>query len=100
MLTAFAMALLSALLLVTALLVRLAGRSRVLRMVDYSRVGDIRALHAWAGNRLLLTALVGFALSALAAAQPRMAYFLLAALLLGILSSAIALGTGALKFQA
>ena len=100
MLTAFAMSLLSVLALLLALLVRLAGRSRVLRGVDYGRVRDPHALHAWAGNRLLLTALVGFALSALAAAQPRMAYFLLAGLLLGFLSSAIALGTGALKFQA
>ena len=99
MLTAFAMSLLSVLALLVALLVRLAGRSRVLRGVDYGRVRDPHALHAWAGNRLL-TALVGFALSALAAAQPRMAYFLLAGLLLGFLSSAIALGTGALKFQA
>ena len=84
MLTAFAMSLLSVLALLLALLVRLAGRSRVLRGVDYGRVRDPHALHAWAGNRL----------------QPRMAYFLLAGLLLGFLSSAIALGTGALKFQA
>ena len=95
-----AMSSISLMVLLLAIAVRIAGGTRILRMVDYSRVRDARALHAWAGNRLLLTALVGFALSALAAMHPRMAYFLLAALLLGILSSAIALATGALKFQA
>ena len=94
------MFLLSLLLLLVALLVRIAGGTRILRSVDYRRVADVPALHAWAGNRLLLTALVGFALSGLATQVPRMAYFLLAALLLGVLSSAIALTTGVRKFEA
>jgi len=94
-----AMAATSALLLVFAVAVRFAGGLRLLRVVDYARVGDVRALHAWAGGRLLLTAIVGFALSALAAAVPYMQYFLLAGLLLGVLSSAIALSTGAARFQ-
>ena len=95
-----AMSSISLLVLLLAIAVRIAGGTRILRMVDYSRVRDAHALHAWAGNRLLLTAITGFALSGLAATVPRMAAFLLAALLLGILSSAIALGTGVLKFQA
>jgi hypothetical protein len=84
---------------VVALLVRIAGSTRIFFRVDYSRVRDAGALHAWAGDRLLLNALVCFALSALAQAVPRMTGFLLAGLLLGILSSAVALATGVAKFQ-
>ena len=94
-----AMFLLSMLVLVAAVVVRIAGTTRILFRVDYARVRDTRALHAWAGDRLLLNAIVCFALSALALAVPRMAGFLLAGLLLGILSSAVALATGVAKFQ-
>jgi hypothetical protein len=93
------MFLLSLLVLVAALLVRIAGNSRIFFRVDYRRVRDARALHAWAGDRLLLNAVVCFALSALALAAPRMAGFLLGGLLLGMLSSAVALATGVAKFQ-
>jgi hypothetical protein len=99
MLATLVMFLLSLLVLVAALLVRIAGNTRVFFRVDYRRVRDARALHAWAGDRLLLNAVVCFALSGLALAAPRMANFLLAGLLLGILSSAVALATGVAKFQ-
>jgi hypothetical protein len=91
---------LSLLVLVLALLVRIAGNTRIFLRVDYRRVRDARALHAWAGDRLLLNAVVCLALSALALAAPRMANFLLAGLLLGVLSSVVALATGVAKFQA
>ena len=94
-----AMSVISLLVLLLAIAVSIAGSTRILRGVDYARVRDARALHAWAGGRLLLTAFVGFALSGLAAAAPRMDAFLLAALLLGVFSSAIALATGVVKFQ-
>ena len=99
MLATLAMFVLSILVLMVALLVRIAGNTRVLFRVDYNRVRDARALHAWAGDRLLLNAIVCFALSALAVAAPKMALFLLAGLLLGMLSSAVALATGVAKFQ-
>jgi hypothetical protein len=99
MLALSAMLVLSVLVLVVALLVRIAGSTRIFFRVDYSRVRDARALHAWAGDRLLLNAVVSFALCALATSAPRMANFLLAGLLLGMLSSAVALATGVAKFQ-
>jgi hypothetical protein len=99
MLALSAMFVLSVLVLVVALLVRIAGSTRIFFRVDYSRGPDARALHAWAGDRLLLNAAVSFGLYALASAAPRMANFLLAGLLLGMLSSAVSLAIGVAKFQ-
>lgn len=41
-------------LLLIALAVRSAGDSRILNVVDYSRVPSPAALHRWVGNRLLV----------------------------------------------
>lgn len=46
--------LLAPLLLVLALVVRFAGASRALNVVDYARVNDPAALHRCAGHRLAL----------------------------------------------
>jgi len=46
--------LLTPILLVIALAVRFAGNARVLNIFDYAHIADPLALHAWAGNRLLI----------------------------------------------
>jgi hypothetical protein len=50
-------------LFVYALAVRFAGQGRILNFVDYPKIRDRAALHAWVGHRLLglavLTALLG-----------------------------------------
>lgn len=88
-------------LLVVALAVRFAGKSRPLNNVDYGRVQDPAALHRWAGNRLLLLP-AGFLASGLVALRhPLLTWplLLLGIMLLAVLVVGTWLALGAERFQ-
>ena len=86
--------------LIAALAVRFAGDSRVLNVVDYSRVADPRSLHAWAGNRLLALAAICAGLSGCALAFPRTSLWLLGAAVIAVVAIAIWIATGSARFHA
>ena len=92
--------LLAPILLMVALAVRFAGRSRVLNTVDYARVVDAAALHRWAGNRLLILplccALGGWA----SLSWPSWALPVFGAMLVALLAMAIWICLGAERFYA
>lgn len=86
-------------LLVVALAVRFAGKSRPLNNVNYGRVQDAAALHRWAGNRLLLLP-AGFLASGLVALRhPLLTWPLLGIMLVAVLVVGTWLALGAERFQ-
>ena len=85
--------------LMGALAVRFAGTSRVLNVVDYSRVADPRSLHVWAGNRLLALAAICAVLAGCSLAFPQASPLLLAAAVSAVVGIAIWVATGSTKFQ-
>ncbi|WP_411834663.1 hypothetical protein [Pseudoxanthomonas mexicana] len=86
-------------LLVPALAVRFAGKSRPLNIVSYARVKDPAALHRWAGNRLAILPVL-FLMSGLVSLQkPGLSAALLILMVLTVLIVAVSLAVGAEKFQ-
>lgn len=83
-------------LLAAALAVRFAGTSRILNIVDYSRVADPAALHRWAGNRLLLLPAVSAGLGFAGLEYPPLAIPLVIVFVMMVLGMAgwIAAGSG------
>jgi hypothetical protein len=86
--------------LVAALTVRFAGDARVLNVVDYSRVSDPKALHTWAGNRLLVLAAICAAFAGGSVAFPQASRALLGAAVIAVVTIAIWIAAGSARFQA
>ena len=89
----------AALLFVFAIAVRFAGSTRILNFVEYEKVRDLSALHAWAGHRLLGLACITALLGALAFQWPALAIFWLIAFIVGVLVAVGFLVVGSGKFQ-
>ena len=89
----------AALVFVFALAVAFAGAGRILNFVEYDKVGDARALHAWAGRRLFALAGVTAMLGGLAFRWPGLAIFFLIAFIAACLVFVSWLMVGAGRFQ-
>ena len=87
------------LLFVFALSVRLAGTARILNFVQYENVSDRRALHVWAGNRLLGLAAVTGLFALLAARYSGAAIFFLLAFIIAAVVAVSGLVAGSSKFH-
>jgi len=86
-------------LLIPAMAVRFAGKSRPLNIVNYARVKDPSALHRWAGNRLAVLPLL-FLISGLVSLQkPNLSAALLMLMIIITLVVAVSIAIGAEKFQ-
>jgi hypothetical protein len=81
-----------------ALAVRFAGTSRVLNVVDYSRVADPQSLHVWAGNRLLALAAICAGLAGCSLAFPQASPLLLAVAVIAVVAVAIWVAAGSARF--
>ena len=90
---------LTPIILISALVVRFAGDSRVLNVVDYSRVSDPQALHAWAGNRLLALTVICAILAGCSLAFPQISPLLFAAAVIAIVTIAIWIAVGSTRFH-
>lgn len=81
------------------LVIRSSGSSRVLNVVDYARVDNPAALHLWAGNRLLLLALIAALLATLSMLAPDYSIPLVGVLVLMTLLAVTYLAVGASRFE-
>ncbi|WP_305806701.1 hypothetical protein [Stenotrophomonas sp. YIM B06876] len=97
---AIALFLVTPILAIIALAVRHAGNSRLLNIVNYSKVADAASLHRWAGNRLAILPAASFTLGYAAFrissfASISLGLFAVAAFIIGVW-----LAFGAERFQA
>lgn len=86
-------------LLIPALAVRFAGKSRPLNIVNYARVKDPSALHRWAGNRLTVLPLLSLISGLVSLQKPSLSAALLMLMIITILIVAVSLAVGSEKFQ-
>ena len=84
---------------IAALAVRFAGDSRVLNIVDYSRVAEPKSLHAWAGNRLLALAAICALLAGCSLAFPQASPLLFGAAVISVVAVAVWIAAGSARFQ-
>ena len=90
---------LTPIMLVCALVVRFAGDSRVLNVIDYSRVSNPQALHAWAGNRLLALTAICATLAGCSLVFPQVSPLLFATAVIAIVIVAIWIAVGSVRFH-
>ena len=88
------------LLFVFSLAVRFAGSNQILNFVEYGKVGDRPALHAWVGHRLLGLAAIAALLGVLAFRSPTIAISCLLAFVVAVVVVVSWLVVGAGRFQA
>lgn len=81
-----------------AFAVRFAGTRRVLNVVDYSRVTDMRGLHRWASNRMFPWPPVIALLGVLSLNKPGIALLLIFALMVCVLAMVITVCAGTSRF--
>ena len=86
-------------LLAIALAVRFAGTAKILNIVEYTKVKDPAALHAWAGNRLLLLAFIVAMLGAVSLRLPAYSVLFIIAFVLSVIGVAFWILVGSGKFQ-
>ena len=87
------------LLLVFGLAVRFAGDDPILNLVDYRRVRDRRALHAFAGHALLVLAIGSALLTYLAWRHADLAVLALIGWILWLKAGIVALAMGSSRYQ-
>ncbi|WP_349998359.1 hypothetical protein [Stenotrophomonas lacuserhaii] len=86
-------------LLIPALAVRFAGKSRPLNIVNYARVKDPSALHRWAGNRLAVLPLLFLISGLVSLHKPSLSAALLTLMIITMLVVAVSIAVGSEKFQ-
>ncbi|MBD7955762.1 hypothetical protein H9654_16315 [Stenotrophomonas sp. Sa5BUN4] len=86
-------------LLIPALAVRYAGKSRPLNVVNYARVNDPSALHRWAGNRLAVLPLLFLISGLVSLHKPSLSAALLTLMIITMLVVAVSIAVGSEKFQ-
>ena len=94
-----ALAIATALLLVFGLAVRFAGDDPILNLVDYRRVRDRRALHAFAGRTLLALAVVSAACTYVAWRHDDIAIVALLGWILCLKGGMVALAMGSSRYH-
>ncbi|MBL8298577.1 MAG: hypothetical protein JNN30_09550 [Rhodanobacteraceae bacterium] len=89
----------AALLFFFSLAVRFAGSSQILNFVEYAKVRDRPALHAWVGHRLLGLSAISAVLGVVALRSPAIAIFCLLSFVVAVLVAVSWLTVGAGRFH-
>jgi hypothetical protein len=82
-----------------ALAVRFAGQGRILNFVDYPKIRDRAALHAWVGHRLLGLAVLTALLGVMSIYSPDLALLWLLAFIVSVLVVLSWLVAGTTRFH-
>jgi len=84
---------------IIAAAVRFAGNSRILNMVDYAKVEDAPAMHAWVGRRMAVLPALSLVLGLLALLQAALALFLFGLFVIITLAFVVWLTLSVERFQ-